>query len=34
MSFRVIDERRFNARGELVTMSEATIKVAVGGKQL
>jgi 2-isopropylmalate synthase len=32
MSFRVIDERRFNAKGELVTTSEATIKVSVGGK--
>lgn len=32
LSFRVIDERRFNARGELVTTSEATIKVAVRGK--
>ncbi|MEK0081626.1 citramalate synthase [Benzoatithermus flavus] len=32
VSFRVIDERRFNARGELVTTSEATIKVAVGGR--
>jgi 2-isopropylmalate synthase len=31
LSFRVIDERRFNAKGELVTTSEATIKVAVGG---
>jgi len=30
-SFRVIDERRWNARGELVTLSEATIKVDVGG---
>ena len=30
-SFRVIDERRWNARGELVTLSEATIKVEVGG---
>lgn len=28
-SFRVIDERRYNAKGELVTMSEATIKVVV-----
>ena len=28
-SFRVLDERRWNARGELVTLSEATIKVAV-----
>jgi len=32
-SFRVIDERRWNARGELVTLSEATIKVAVGERQ-
>ncbi len=30
-SFRVIDERRWNARGDLVTLSEATIKVEVGG---
>jgi 2-isopropylmalate synthase len=29
-SFRVIDERRYNARGDLVTLSEATVKVAVG----
>jgi 2-isopropylmalate synthase len=33
-SFRVIDERRWNARGELVTLSEATIKVAVGEQQI
>jgi 2-isopropylmalate synthase len=33
LSFRVIDERRFNACGELVTTSEATIKVAVGGRK-
>ena len=26
-SFRVLDERRWNAKGELVTLSEATIKV-------
>ncbi len=32
ISFRIIDERRFNARNELVTMSEATIKVEVGGE--
>ncbi|MDJ0950331.1 MAG: citramalate synthase [Alphaproteobacteria bacterium] len=32
-SFRVIDERRWNARGELITLSEATIKVEVGGNQ-
>ncbi|MDH3662857.1 MAG: citramalate synthase, partial [Alphaproteobacteria bacterium] len=31
ISFRIIDERRFNARNELVTMSEATIKVEVEG---
>ena len=30
LSFRVIDERRFNANGQLVTTSEATIKIAVG----
>ncbi|GAB4355639.1 MAG: citramalate synthase [Gammaproteobacteria bacterium] len=29
-SFRVIDERRWNARDELITMSEATVKVDVG----
>ncbi|MBT4888847.1 MAG: citramalate synthase [Rhodospirillales bacterium] len=28
-SFRVIDERRWNAKGELVTMSEATVKLLV-----
>jgi 2-isopropylmalate synthase len=32
-SFRVLDERRWNAKGDLVTLSEATIKVEVGGKQ-
>jgi 2-isopropylmalate synthase len=30
-SFRVIDERRWNARNELITLSEATIKAEVGG---
>ena len=30
-SFRVMDERRWNARGQLVTLSEATTKVVVGG---
>ncbi len=29
-SFRVIDERRWNARGELITLSEATIKAVIG----
>jgi 2-isopropylmalate synthase len=33
-SFRVLDERRWNAKGELVTLSEATIKIQVGGKQV
>src|SRR5690606_15714743 len=32
-SFRVIDERRYNAQGDLVTMSEATVKVQVGEAQ-
>ena len=32
-SFRVIDERRWNAKGELVTLSEATVKLSVGDKQ-
>jgi 2-isopropylmalate synthase len=32
-SFRVIDERRWNARDELVTLSEATIKARVNGQQ-
>jgi len=31
-SFRVLDERRWNARGDLITLSEATIKVTVNGK--
>ena len=30
-SFRVIDERRWNAKGELVTLSEATVKLEVEG---
>jgi 2-isopropylmalate synthase len=33
-SFRVIDERRWNARSELITLSEATIKLDVGGQSL
>jgi len=32
-SFRVIDERRWNARDELVTLSEATIKAEISGRQ-
>ncbi len=31
-SFRVIDERRWNARGELVTLSEATVKLEMDGQ--
>ena len=30
-SFRVIDERRWNARGELITLSEATVKLETEG---
>lgn len=30
-SFRVIDERRWNARGDLITLSEATVKVELRG---
>jgi 2-isopropylmalate synthase len=33
-SFRVIDERRWNSRNELITLSEATIKVEVAGGTL
>ncbi len=33
-SFRVIDERRVNARGERVTLSEATMKVTVEGRPI
>jgi 2-isopropylmalate synthase len=31
-AFRVIDERRWNARGELITLSEATVKLEVDGR--
>lgn len=31
-AFRVMDERRINATGELVTLSEATVKVVVNGE--
>lgn len=30
ISFRVIVERRYNARGELITVSEAVVKTAIG----
>jgi len=33
-SFRVIDERRWNAKDELITLSEATIKATVKGEEL
>jgi len=33
-SFRVLVERRHNARGELVTVSEAVVKLTVGGAPL
>ncbi len=33
-SFRVMVERRHNARGELVTVSEATVKVTVDGSRM
>lgn len=33
-SFRAIDERRWNARGKLVTVSEATIKLMVKGEMV
>ena len=33
-SFRVLDERRWNARGQLITLSEATIKVSVKGNNV
>lgn len=33
-SFRVMVERRFNARGELITVAEATVKLTVDGQML
>src|SRR5689334_16480012 len=33
-SFRVLAERRWNARGELITLSEATVKLDVAGRHL
>lgn len=33
-NFRVIDERRYNANGTLVTLSEATIKLRVEGRNV
>ena len=34
LSFRVLVERRYNAKGQLVTVSEATVKVSVDGQVL
>ncbi len=33
-SFRVLDDRRINAKGKLVTMSEATVKLTVKGESV
>ncbi len=33
LRFRVIDERRYNARGELVHVSEATVKLRIGRRE-
>lgn len=32
-TFRVLDERRINAKGKMVTLSEATVKLTVDGKK-
>jgi 2-isopropylmalate synthase len=32
-NFRVLDERRWNAKGELIIMSEATVKLTVDGEE-
>jgi 2-isopropylmalate synthase len=34
LSFRVIGERRHNAKGKLISVSEATIKVDIGGEEI
>ena len=33
-AFRVMVERRHNARGELITVSEATVKISVDGREI
>lgn len=33
-SFRTLVERRYNAKGELVTMSEATVKLTIDGEEI
>ncbi len=32
LNFRVMDERRYNARGKIITVSEATIKAEINGE--
>jgi 2-isopropylmalate synthase len=32
VSFRVLDERKFDARGRVITIAEATIKIKIGNK--
>jgi 2-isopropylmalate synthase len=32
--YRVMDERRYNAKGDLVTVSEATVNLAVGAQRV
>lgn len=34
LGFRVIGERRFNAKGQLINISEATVKISVDGKEI
>lgn len=34
LGFRVIGERRYNAKGKLVNISEATVKIAIGGEEI
>jgi len=33
-SFRVLAERRWNAKGELITLSEATVKLTIGDRRI
>lgn len=34
ISFRVFDERKFNSKGEVITVAEAAIKVSIDGKEV
>ncbi len=34
LSFRVMGERRFNAKGQLINISEATLKLSISGKEV